>query len=74
MSQAKEVSRVIRELSEVNEHLYQLVNQIKSYDKDWFESSCDKPIVFGLMGHKEFVDNKIHELKYLLMPNNKGNE
>ena len=66
MSELKEIRSIVKELSDVNDHLDQLVRMVKSYDKEWFESGCDKPIVFGLMGHKEHVDDKIHELSQLL--------
>ena len=54
------------ELSCTNEHLDSIVHRMKKYDPTWFESSCDASIVFSLLGHKEHVDDKLHELKLLI--------
>ena len=53
------------ELSFTNEHVDSIVHRMKK-DDTWFESSCDASIVFSLLGHKEHVDDKLHELKLLI--------
>ena len=65
-NELEEARKIISELYNVNDHLDSLASQIKSFDKNWFESSCDRPIVFGLMGTKEYIDQKLHELKLQL--------
>ena len=59
----KEIEAIRVELAYTNDHLHSLVSRIKSFDKDWIESSCDTNIIFGLLGHKDHVDEKLHQLK-----------
>ena len=63
MEVLKKVISLIADLSNVNDHLDQVITHIKSCDPEWMDSSCDRPAIFGLMGHKEYVDSKIHELR-----------
>ena len=62
----KQIESIRIELSHTNDHLHNLVSRIKSFDQAWFESGCDTNIIFGLLGHKEHVDEKLHQLKLLI--------
>ena len=68
----KEIEDIRMELVHTNDHLHSLSLRIKSFDKDWFESSCDTNIVFGLNGHKEHVDGKLHQLMLVIEKLNQG--
>ena len=68
----KEIESIRVELAHTNDHLHNLVSRIKSFDKDWFESGCDTNIIFGLLGHKEHVDEKLHQLKLAIKQLEKG--
>ena len=68
----KEIEDIRVELTHTNYHLHNLASRVKSFDKNWFESSCDTNIVFGLIGHKEHVDGKLHQLKLAIEKLNQG--
>ena len=68
----KEIEAIRAELAHTNNHLHNLVSRMKGFDQNWFESSCDTNIVFGLLGHKEHVDEKLHQLKLVINKINQG--
>ncbi|MFK5949957.1 MAG: hypothetical protein QM500_14435 [Methylococcales bacterium] len=63
MTGLKELEDIRIELSYVNDHIHNIVSRIKSFDNTCYESGCDTNIIFGLLGHKEHVDEKLNDLK-----------